>query len=81
METSRLVAIWEMIADLQHVAPDPADDPAALRQQVERTADAVARIYGEAAVEQARTIEASAGTSFAKLVRVEIERRGRLATR
>ena len=81
MDNNRLAAIWGAVADIQHTEIEAADDPVKLREQVELTADTVIRIYGEEAVERAKRVEASADSIFARMVRVEVERRGRLASR
>ena len=81
MDNNRLAAIWGAVADIQHTEIEAADDPVKLREQVDLTADTVIRIYGEEAVERAKRVEASADSIFARMVRVEVERRGRLASR
>ena len=81
MDNNRLAAIWDAVADIQHAEIEAAEDPIKLREQVDLTADTVIRIYGEEAVERAKRVEASAGSIFARMVRVEVERRGRLASR
>ena len=81
MDNNRLAAIWDAVADIQYTEIEAADDPVKLREQVDLTADTVIRIYGEEAVERAKRVEASAGSIFARMVRVEVERRERLASR
>ena len=81
MDNNRLAAIWDAVADIQHAEIEAADDPVKLREQVDLTADTVIRIYGEEAVERAKRVEASADSIFARMVRVEVERRERLASR
>ena len=81
MDNNRLAAIWDAVADIQYTEIEAADDPVKLREQVELTADTVIRIYGEEAVERAKRVEASADSIFARMVRVEVERRERLASR
>ena len=81
MDNNRLAAIWDAVADIQHAEIEAAEDPITLREQVDLTADTVIRIYGEEAVERAKRVEASAGSIFARMVRVEVERRERLASR
>ena len=81
MDNNRLAAIWDAVADIQHAEIEAAEDPIKLREQVDLTADTVIRIYGEEAVERAKRVEASADSIFARMVRVEVERRERLASR
>ena len=81
MDNNRLAAIWDAVADIQHAEIEAAEDPIKLREQVDLTVDTVIRIYGEEAVERAKRVEASAGSIFARMVRVEVERRERLASR
>ena len=81
MDNNRLAAIWDAVADIQYTEIEAADDPVKLREQVDLTADTVIRIYGEEAVERAKRVEASADSIFARMVRVEVERRERLASR
>ena len=81
MDNNRLAAIWDAVADIQHAEIEAAEDPIKLREQVDLTVDTVIRIYGEEAVERAKRVEASADSIFARMVRVEVERRGRLASR
>ena len=88
MDNNRLAAIWDAVADIQHAEIEAAEDPIKLREQVDVTADTVIRIYGEEAVEHDdhedrfhQRVEASAGSIFARMVRVEVERRERLASR
>ena len=81
MDNNRLAAIWDAVADIQYTEIEAADDPVMLREQVDLTADTVIRIYGEEAVERAKRVEASADSIFARMVRVEVERRERLASR
>ena len=81
MDNNRLAAIWDAVADIQHAEIEAAEDPIKLREQVDLTVDTVIRIYGEEAVERAKRVEASADSIFARMVRVEVERRERLASR
>lgn len=77
--SERLEEIAQSVAELDFDAD--ASQPTVHRQQVEATADMMQKLYGSNAERRAELLERRLGGSFSKLVRVELQRRERLARR
>ncbi len=73
----RLTAMLETIALERERETEPTDDLTARRAEIAKAADLLVRFYGSDALARAKVLEERPGAgSFAKWVRIYLERRG-----